>query len=364
MNRIFCIFFFSLSLSCFSQHVEVLERMQTANLSVQEDFEYLFIEDKDELIPVAIIQASGKNNIAELFASIQQEANKLGANCFKVVQYLNDDATSKQSSLTLKTFFAQQSILLKNDEYNESNVIYIFGKDKKGDGKTSFKLNNTKYSVENRTYFRYENEAFQEVEISKGGLFGTSLSIFGNTNQPAVFLTLSGLGVAPTAVFERYVGAGLAYGGGGLGLSFRTGNIEYMKPNLALLLIELWEKEYYLKEEHKIHKSIFKSLTKNHSYGEAFQFDINESWSFRLEYDESENGFFVTYPDIYCDGLWLFKDIIGNKLILEEMILIDPDDKCINRGVIHIEYVNDKTFNFYYYTADSPELLAKGIIKK
>lgn len=243
MNR-FVFIFYLFSVSCFSQQINIIEEFNVNDSAVEdfEDFEYLFVDQNSEhVMPIATIQATGKYGVADLFFSIQGEANARGANAFKVVEYVNDDVTNGLSSLTLATFFVDKQLLAENNEYKEKNVIYIFGNDKKGAGKTSFKLNGKKKEVKYRHYYKYENQPFLETKISKGGIFGAETSIIGDDNKPAVFLTLSGLGVGAQAAYGGHSGGGYAYGGGGFGVSINTGKIKFMNPNLAYLLIEIWE---------------------------------------------------------------------------------------------------------------------------
>ena len=245
MSR-FVFIFYIFSVSCFSQQIRIIEETETAHFAVQKDFEYLFVDQASQgIIPIATIQASGKWNIADLFFAIQNEANQRGANAFKVVEYINDDEiTNKQSLLTLVVFFVGKSVLTENNSLKEKNVVYIFGNDKVGEGKTSFKLNGKKEKVKNRHYYKFENKPFNELKISKGGIFGAETSIIGDDNKLPVFLTLSGLGIAPKVVYKGYKYTGSAYATGGFGISINTGSIEFMNPNLAYLLIAVWEEEY------------------------------------------------------------------------------------------------------------------------
>ncbi|MCD7971960.1 MAG: hypothetical protein LUG18_04735 [Candidatus Azobacteroides sp.] len=237
------IFFWFVPLLVFSQYIDVVQKNNITGLKEQTEFEYLFNPDTEKLTPVAILRAWGKYNISQLFNTVREEANKLGANCFIVTEYVNDDMTSKNSSLTLNVYFAEENILMENDRKKEKNVVYIFGKDKAGKGKTSFKFNGEKTDIPNREFFRYEPEAYENINIKKGGIFGADLQISGVTisNIP-VYLTLSGLGVQQTLPFGNEA-VERPYNGSAYGIAINTGSIKFMEPALANVLIQVWKKK-------------------------------------------------------------------------------------------------------------------------
>jgi hypothetical protein len=239
MKNIFLLLFCLFSAAAFSQEIEVLDENQSVALNPQNEFEYLFIEPQDtnKVFFVALVRATGDQGIARLFEAVRRTACKAGANCFRVEEYIQGD---KKSSLTLRTYYAYQEYLLDNDKLKERNVIYVFGNDKSGDGKTSFKFNGEKKEVKNREYFRYENAIGDKVKISKGGFTGTSVTITGDLNKPSSYLTLSGLAAAPFGAYAGSYGAGTAYGGVGAGVSISTGRINYIDLNFANLLLNIW----------------------------------------------------------------------------------------------------------------------------
>ncbi|MCL1943849.1 MAG: hypothetical protein FWF54_09925 [Candidatus Azobacteroides sp.] len=210
------------------------------NLKEQQAFEYLFAEPQDSgrVFFVATLRVTDDKGIDRLFEAIREEAGKSGANCFRVEEYMQG---TKKSSLTLSTYFALQDYLNENNKLKEKNVIYIFGNDKDGDGKTFFKFNGKKTAVKNRTYIRYENDIGAKAEISKGGFTGTSVTITGSPEKSASYLTLSGWGFAP---FGGYMGTAVNNGAFDVavgGISINTGKIHYINPNLANLLLQVWK---------------------------------------------------------------------------------------------------------------------------
>ena len=230
-------FYFS---SLFPQRVEVLEKGETANLKKQPKIDYLFTEpDNDERIfYVATVNAIGFKNVAQLFDAIRLEAGRMGANCFRLEEYIPGE---KNSSLTLRTYFALQDYLDENDQLNELNVIYVFGNDKFEVGNISFKINGKKTEINNRTYLRYENEIGGKIKINKGGFTGTSVTIKGEENRPATYLSLSGFNVVPAAGYSTMNFGFGVLGGASASVSLSTGKINYIDPNLANLLLLIWK---------------------------------------------------------------------------------------------------------------------------
>ena len=229
-----------LPLSLFSQKVEVLERGEATNLKKQTIIEYLYEEPEEDnrIFFVATLKASGFEDVAQLFDAVRFEAGRMGANCFRLEEYVPDE---NNSSLTLRTYFALQDYLSENDQLKERNVIYVFGNDKSDDGNISFKINGKKTKVKSREYFRYENGIGERAKISKGGFMGASVAIDGAENKPATYLTVSGFGLAPAGGYvEGHIGS-VAYSGFGVGISIATGKINYISPNLANLLLLIWK---------------------------------------------------------------------------------------------------------------------------
>lgn len=242
MRNIFIFLLCTLPLSLFSQEIEILDENRSLDLNGQNEFEYLFTEpqDSNKIFYVATIRATGSEGIAALFGAIRNYACKAGADCFRVEEYIRGE---KKSSLTLRTYYAYQDYLAENDKFKEKNVIYVFGNDKSGDGKTSFKINGKKTDVKNRTFYRYENAEGGVVKISKGGFIGTSVTITGDLNKPSTYLTLSGLGASPFGAYAGSAGAGTAYATVGAGVAISTGKINYIDPNLANVLLNVWSAE-------------------------------------------------------------------------------------------------------------------------
>ena len=95
--------FYLLPFSLSSQKVEVLEKGETANLKKQPKIDYLFSEpeDDDRIYFVATLRAVGNKDIAQLFNVIRKEAGKMGANCFRLEEFIPGENIS---SLTLTIY--------------------------------------------------------------------------------------------------------------------------------------------------------------------------------------------------------------------------------------------------------------------
>ena len=217
-----------------AQTIEILKRENIPTKSNDEDFS--FIEPRTDMnlfTFVGTIRATGSDGLAKievLFFKLKETAHELGANCFKLNDFLQTDVP-RQSILTLDVYQANDSTLNLNFENHEKNVVYVFGDERKTSDKYTFKIDNVKMEFKAGTYFRYENKVGQEVKINKGGFTGMTLWIKWKENKPSSFLTLTGLGLG---------GGQVPYGT--VGVAFNTGRINRVDGNLGHLLTQVMEK--------------------------------------------------------------------------------------------------------------------------
>jgi hypothetical protein len=188
----------------FSQLIEVLKTNEKKDLPAAEDF--AFIEKKTEpanynFVSTYKITGTGKKgNITNLFFLVAEKAKKDGGNCFKLNSFERNDSLSEMT-LILDTYYWNDSVRALNFDNHEQNCIYIFGGEKPGEQNTiSFKIDNEKKVLKSGTYYKYIRTQGQKVKISKGGLTGMTVSYTLNGNKPALFLTMTGLGLGGGAV--------------------------------------------------------------------------------------------------------------------------------------------------------------------
>jgi hypothetical protein len=227
-GRILClmVFFVCATVPVCSQSVQVLKKSDFVPPGQSQGFEFVFNgTDTSRLNYIATIRAWGTpdiNRITELYAPLRQKAAALGANCYTFCDY-----SKERRILTLHVYHANDSILQKNMQLGEKNVIYVFSNDIKKSKTYSFSLNDEKKSIASASYFRHVSSEGDLVKINKGGqIGGSTVWITGKPDKPATFLSIGGLDVSSRP--------------GSNSLYISTGQLQYLESGLAHLLIRLW----------------------------------------------------------------------------------------------------------------------------
>ena len=139
--------------------------------------------------------------------------------------------------LILSAYFCEDSLFDANFEHIPKNKIFIFGNDDWVDNKSQgYKVQGEKQEI-NSGYFKvFDIKENDEIKITKGGFSGMTLWYKRKENGYSSFLTFSGLGIN---------GGGTTYSPGykGVGVSFNTGKINHVEPNLALALLKIYQEQ-------------------------------------------------------------------------------------------------------------------------
>lgn len=204
---------FCCGFSGFSQAVEVLHRSDKQFTKKGKDFACLAeATDTNQLTFVAQLKAAdakNKSGIEDLFQALRKQANRMGANTYRLVAY-----SPGEEALVLNVYLATKEQLAENFDSQDKNAIFIFGSESVG-APFTFKLNNEKKTLRPGTYFRYDLREEEAVKISKTGLASAVQWFKWKENKPAVFLTLSSFGIggknAPESGRLHFVDANLGY---------------------------------------------------------------------------------------------------------------------------------------------------------
>ena len=232
------------TLNGYSQLVLVTKNAGIKNLLISKTF--AFIEpttDTSQTKFVATILAKDdyrNTSIESLYFEILKQANKLGANCFRLKSFSRDTlkfSLNHLTVLTLDCYYASDTTLVKNTNNFKKNVVYIFGNEKKTDKAMSFNINGEKKEIKSGTYYKIALEEGNELNVSKGGAIGGARMClkWSKDRQPA-FYTLSGFGVSASndPSFSPNNGYNTST------ISFRTGGISQITNiNLGLLLAQI-----------------------------------------------------------------------------------------------------------------------------
>ena len=97
--------------------------------------------------------------------------------------------------------------------------------------------------------------------------------------------------------------------------------------------------------------------------GEAYQYNINETWSIDFLCNRKEKIYSIHYPSLGCGGSWNLEQQYNNTFEFRE-VLDNGFYICNDRGKVVLEMKNHNTIAFSYYWPDDKTLNASGYLKK
>lgn len=230
----FSFLFLFVSFFTFSQKIEYLEKKDSLHTSENEFF--TFLDEKtnsDSAQFLAKIKSTGKTDmVTNLYEVIKTEAQRIGANSFKFIDYSKID--NENSQLTFDIFRVDDDVLQENFNNLEKNKVYVFGSDDLiKSKKISFKIDNNKYEIGSGEFMEFQSTIGKELKISKGGITGMTIWIKSKEDKPSSFLNFSGFGLVG-AEFNPY--------SNGVGVGFTTGRINKFDPNLGFILTKIFKR--------------------------------------------------------------------------------------------------------------------------
>lgn len=235
IRPILCLFIIAFSILGFGQPIKVLSQSNSLLKSQHQDF--IFLSDStdiDKAVFVAKIQATGSlKNLTYLYYTLKNKAQEMGANAYRLEQFSTLD--NDRAELVVSTYYGTEELLTTNNTLLPQNTVYIFGHEDLTSSKTQgYKLNGVKYKIGAGAYASYSLKEGEAYRINKGGFTGTTFWLQGKIGSESTFLSFSGLGLN---------GADYAMYPNGIGISIRTGKINTVDPNLALLLLKLYHEQ-------------------------------------------------------------------------------------------------------------------------
>lgn len=233
------------ALTTFSQSIIVTKKADKNNLPTSKKF--IFIDSTIDISNtqfVATILAKDdyrNTTIESLYFEILKQANKLGANCYKLKTFSRDTlkfSLNHKTVLTLDCYYASDSVLTANISKYEKNVVYVFGKEKKDDKTMTFKLNGETKSIKSGTYYKIVLEEGKEFKVNKGGpVGGATMWLHWKRDRQPSFYSLSSFGISGSN--ESSFPQNNGYNSGNI-ISFNTGRINPIADiNLGLLLVQI-----------------------------------------------------------------------------------------------------------------------------
>jgi hypothetical protein len=233
------------TLNTFSQLVLVTKKADLKNIPVGKQFVFIEPEaDTSQTQFVATILAKDdyrNTSIESLYFEILKQANKLGANCYKLKSFSRDTlkfTLNHETVLILDCYYSSDTALAANINNYEKNVVYIFGKEKKGDKAMAFNLNGESKSIKSGTYYKIALEEGKELKVNKGGpIAGATMWLNWKKDKQPAFYSLSSFGVSGNN--QPSFSPNNGYNTGSV-ISFNTGRINQITDiNLGLLLVQI-----------------------------------------------------------------------------------------------------------------------------
>jgi len=97
--------------------------------------------------------------------------------------------------------------------------------------------------------------------------------------------------------------------------------------------------------------------------GEAYQYDVNESWSIKLTCNTESGHYLVEYPSLNCGGKFIPEQQQQQFLVFEEDITYGTDI-CLQGCLIILEKINDNLMGYFSYHGDFSQPIATGKIQR
>jgi len=221
----------------YAQTIEILQKGDTINKPKYQQFIYLC--DSTDLSSakfVAKIKSRGSlKHTTNLYYYIKNKAQSMGANAYRLESFTKTDALNGE--LILSAFFCEDTLFDSNFNYIPKDQIFVFGNDDLTETKNQgYKVQGAKQEIGSGKFKVFPIGENDEIKITKGGLTGMTVWFKRSEYGYSKFLTFSGFGLN---------GGGAAVGPGcnGVGLSFNTGKINHVEPDLALALLKIYEEQ-------------------------------------------------------------------------------------------------------------------------
>lgn len=220
--------------TCRTQTLEILRQSDYRPPEKTRFLDYIEpATDTAGFVFIASLKASGgeTGGVGPLYYKIWNKAIQLRANAYRLMGYEPGDSTHTPT-LLLDCYYTVDTLLKLNARHHEKNVVYVFGSVEPHGKSYSVKIDNVKKDIAGGTYFRYPIVEKQEVKVATGGFGGATAWIKWGEDRTAVFLTLSGFGLA-----------GAPYQPRGVAVGFSLHQLNYMDDGLGYLLVQVLKKE-------------------------------------------------------------------------------------------------------------------------
>lgn len=133
----------------------------------------------------------GNSTLSHLFHSFWKNANKQGANSFKVDSIVHN---GDNTYLEISIYSLNETELKANRDMYPRNRIYVFGNMDKRKASKKIRINETKIELKPLEYVSYQNQINEETTVWIGGSRGAKMWITGEEGRQPVYLSAAGSG--------------------------------------------------------------------------------------------------------------------------------------------------------------------------
>ncbi|HNP33650.1 MAG TPA: hypothetical protein PKN96_10185 [Flavobacterium sp.] len=238
MKKLLLFFLLSVYGNFYSQTIQVLEKGDT--LQKPKYHQFIYLSDSTDISSakfVARIKARGSlKHTTNLYYFIRNEAQRLGANAYRFENFIKTD-NDVNGELILSVYFCEDETWDANSEHMPKNKIFIFGNDDMTEHKVQgYKVQDEKYEIDSGQFKVFDIKENEEIRLTKGGFTGMTLWYKRKEDGFSSFVTFSGFGI-------NGGGASVGPGYNGVGVSFSTGKINHVEPNLAMALLKIYQEQ-------------------------------------------------------------------------------------------------------------------------
>jgi len=173
-----------------------------------------------------------KSNLESLFYDFWKKSNAMGANSFFIKDFSNHQDTI---FIAVSIFNLTEKELDDNYALYSCNSIYIFGDllASNPPKNREVKINKEKIKIYPLSYYKYQSDIGEKVNISIGGMLGSGYTRTGEVGKVSVYLSLGGGNVQPGVTPM-----------GGVGIRFSNGSIFTLDMNFGQFLAKILERPY------------------------------------------------------------------------------------------------------------------------
>jgi hypothetical protein len=131
---------------------------------------------------------AGSFTLSHLFKSFWNNANKQGANSFKIESIIRQ---GDSTHIEIAIYLLNEGELKTNRDTYPRNMIYVFGNIDKRKASKKININETEIELDPLEYVSYQNQIAEETIVSIGGRRGAKLSITGKEGRQPIYLSAS-----------------------------------------------------------------------------------------------------------------------------------------------------------------------------